>query len=45
VLTDLAVRLADPWDYPGTFGVTLLFAAFLLICYLTFTAIPLREQA
>ena len=45
VLTDVAVRLANPWDHPRTFGVTLLFAAFLLICYLTFTAIPAREQA
>jgi uncharacterized membrane protein len=44
VLTDLAIRLTNPWDHPGTFGVTLLFAAFLSICYLTFTAIPVREH-
>lgn len=45
VLTDMAIRLANPWSHPGTFGVTLLFAAFLLVCYLTFTAIPAREQS
>lgn len=43
VLADIAVRLTAPWNHPGTFGVTLMFAAFLLVCYLTFTAIPSRE--
>ncbi len=45
VLTDVVIRLTDPWSHPGTFGVTLLFAAFLLVCYLTFTAVPAREQS
>jgi uncharacterized membrane protein len=44
VFTDMAIRLANPGSHPGTFGVTLLFAAFLLVCYLTFTGIPTREQ-
>jgi uncharacterized membrane protein len=35
VVTDVALRLADPWNHPGALGVTLLFAAFLLVCYLT----------
>jgi len=45
VLTDVVVRVLNPWSYPGAFGVTLLFAAFLLICYLTFVAVPSHEQA
>lgn len=45
VLTDVAGQVADPWGHPGTFGVTLLFAAFLLICYLTLVIIPAREQS
>lgn len=45
VLTDIAIRLSNPWRHPGTWGVTLLFAAFLLICYLTLSTIPSREQA
>lgn len=45
VLTDVAIRLANPGSYPGTLGVTLLFAAFLLVCYLTLTTISGREQA
>ncbi|NLF12356.1 MAG: DUF1361 domain-containing protein [Anaerolineaceae bacterium] len=42
VLADVAVRLANPTDYAQTYGVTLLFAAILLVCYLTLTS---REQA
>jgi uncharacterized membrane protein len=42
VLSDVAVRLADPLSHPRTFGVTFLFAAILLICYLTLTS---REPA
>jgi uncharacterized membrane protein len=44
VLADVVMRLATPWNHPGMLGVTVLFAAFLLICYLTFTAIPSCEQ-
>jgi uncharacterized membrane protein len=43
VLTDVAARLTNPWSHPGSFGVTFLFAAFLLVCYLTFTTIPSSE--
>jgi uncharacterized membrane protein len=44
ILADVAVRLANPLVYRQTFGVTLLFAAFLLVCYLTFAAAALSEQ-
>lgn len=42
VLADVAVRLRDPLSYPQTYGVTLLFAAILFVCYLALTA---RETA
>jgi len=42
VVTDVAVRLANPLGYPGTFGVTFLFAALLFVCYLALTS---REPA
>jgi uncharacterized membrane protein len=46
ILTDVTVRLADPLSHLQTFGVTLLFAAFLLVCYLTIAvASPVTEQA
>jgi uncharacterized membrane protein len=45
ILGDVAVRFANPLDYPGTFGVTFLFAIFLLVCYLTITASSLQEQS
>lgn len=34
VLADVAVRLANPMEHPRTFGVTLVFAALLFVCYL-----------
>ena len=34
VLTDVAVRLADPLAHPQAVGVTVLFAAILFVCYL-----------
>lgn len=37
VLSDVVVQLANPRTHPGAFGVTLLFAAFLFVCYLTLT--------
>jgi uncharacterized membrane protein len=33
---DIAARLLDPWAYPHTLAVTLLFSAFLTVAYLTF---------
>jgi uncharacterized membrane protein len=45
VWTDVTVRLANPLVYRQTFGVTLLFAAFLGVCYLTFAAAAPDEQA
>jgi uncharacterized membrane protein len=41
---DVTIRLANPLVYRQTFGVTLLFAAFLLVCYLTFATAALSEQ-
>jgi len=32
---DVATRLTHPWNHPQTLGVTALFAAILLVCYLT----------
>jgi uncharacterized membrane protein len=43
VLADVIIRLANPLNHPGTLGVTFMFAAFLLVCYLTFTIIPSPE--
>ncbi len=45
VLADVIIRLANPWNHPGTLGVTFLFGAFLLVCYLTFTIIPSQENS
>ena len=42
VLADVAVRLANPLDHAQAYGVTLLFAAILLVCYLTLAS---RERA
>jgi uncharacterized membrane protein len=42
VLGDVATRLADPMSHPRTYGVTLLFAAILTVCYL---AVASREPA
>ena len=40
VVSDVAVRLANPLDNPRTVGVTMLFAAILFISYVTLTAVP-----
>jgi uncharacterized membrane protein len=45
VLVDIATRLINPLQYPATFGVSFIFAMFLLICYLTLTADPLRQRS
>ena len=37
VLGDITIRLINPWNHPRTFGITFLFAALLLVCYLTLT--------
>ncbi len=42
VITDIAERFAHPLRNPQVFGVTFLFAAFLLVCYLTFVAVEHR---
>jgi uncharacterized membrane protein len=35
VLTDIIRQLSNPFSEPRAYGVTLLFAALLLLCYLT----------
>jgi len=42
VFGDIAIRLADPLGHPQAFGVTFVFAAILLVCYL---ALNSRESA
>ncbi len=44
VWDDVGFRLANPLVYRQTFGVTLLFAAFLVVCYLTFAAAAPGER-
>lgn len=44
ILAEMADRLANPLEYPGSIGFTLMFAMFLLVCYLTITATSLRES-
>jgi len=43
VLTDIAVRVAHPIRYSQTYGVALLFAAFFLVCYVTFASVEHRQ--
>jgi uncharacterized membrane protein len=43
VLSDIAHRLAHPFSNLQTYGVTLMFAAFLFVCYWTF--ISLKQRA
>ena len=45
VLTDVVIRLANPLHHPATVGVTLFFALFLSVCYLTITTGPLGEHS
>ena len=44
VLADVIIRLINPLDHLGTFGVTFFFAAFLFVCYLTFISAQNRER-
>ncbi len=43
VIGDIAHRLAHPFSHLQTYGVTLMFAAFLFVCYWTF--VSLRQRA
>jgi uncharacterized membrane protein len=40
LLRDVALRVRNPVDYPRTLGVTILFAGFLMVAYLTLTLLP-----
>ncbi len=44
IFTDIAVRVLHPVRYQQTYGVTLMFGAFLLVCYLTFVSVHQRER-
>jgi uncharacterized membrane protein len=43
VISDVIARFAHPIRNPGAFGFTFLFAAFMLICYLSFASIEQRQ--
>lgn len=43
VLADILPRLAHPIRYSQTYGVTILFAAFFFVCYLTFVSMGHRQ--
>jgi uncharacterized membrane protein len=45
VLADMVIHLTHPLEYPATFGVSFMFALFLLICYLTMTTDQLRQSS
>jgi uncharacterized membrane protein len=47
LLHDIAIRVANPFDYRRTLGVTVLFAVFLMVAYLTLTLLPaaLRSES
>ncbi|MBN2392199.1 MAG: DUF1361 domain-containing protein [Anaerolineae bacterium] len=40
ILYDIAVRLRNPFGHLSTYGVTLMFAALMFVCYLALTAGP-----
>jgi uncharacterized membrane protein len=44
VITDLVARFAHPLQNPGAFVFTALFAAFMLVCYLTFASVEHRQN-
>jgi uncharacterized membrane protein len=44
VLADVLVRVLHPIRHSQIYGVTLMFASFLLVCYLTFISVQQRER-
>ena len=44
ILYDIAVRLRYPFGHLSTYGVTLMFAALMFVCYLALTAGPKPKQ-
>jgi uncharacterized membrane protein len=44
VIADLIARFAHPLQNPGAFVFTALFAAFMLVCYLTFASVEHRQN-
>jgi uncharacterized membrane protein len=45
IFTDILIRFTNPFQHAAIFGVSLMFALFLLVCYLTITADSLRRQS
>ncbi len=45
VLGDIIIRVLHPIQYMRAYGVTLMFASFLLICYLTFISVQHRAKS
>lgn len=43
ILRDIAIRFANPFDNLRFFGFTFLFTAFLLVCYLMFVSLSVRQ--
>jgi hypothetical protein len=44
-LTEIANRLVNPLEYPGSLGFPFMVAMLLLTCYLTVSATSLRENS
>ncbi len=44
-VADVVMELAHPLSYPRPLGVSLLFAAFLFVCYITFVSVEHRQTA
>jgi uncharacterized membrane protein len=44
VFADVLIRVIHPIRNPQIYGVTLMFAAFLLVCYLTFVSVQRSER-
>lgn len=44
ILTDVLVRVIHPIRNPQIYGVTFMFASFLLVCYVTFVSVQQRER-
>ena len=44
LLADLAMRLAAPHQHPRTVGVTLMFGAIMLVCYVMFESVRAKRE-
>ena len=44
VLGDVLTRVLNPFDHLGAVGMTILFAAFVFVCYVTFLSVQRRDR-